>query len=125
MNNLRNHVSLIGNLGSDVQFRQLENGNAMAFVNMATNEDYKRNDEWVRETQWHRLVAWGKTAERLAHLAGKGTSIAVHGKLQYRQYTDKEGYRRQVTEIVIRNFTVSKPKTDNKQADQAQPALQK
>jgi len=123
MNNLRNHVILIGNLGSDVHLKQLDNGNAVANVSLATNENYKRNDEWVRETQWHRLVVWGKTAERFARQAGKGSEVAVQGKLKYKLYTDKEGNRRQIAEILVNEFMVtsgSRPATPS--GDAAPPA---
>ncbi|HHB79479.1 MAG TPA: single-stranded DNA-binding protein [Saprospiraceae bacterium] len=107
MNNLRNHVLLIGNLGADVELTKFETGNHKARVSLATSESYKKNDEWVKETQWHRLVAWGKNAERLAASAKKGSEVAIQGKLKYRTFEDKNGQTREVTEIVINEFMVT------------------
>ena len=107
MNNLRNHVLLIGNLGADVELKKFETGNHVARVNLATSESYKKNDEWVKETQWHRLVAWGKNAERLAAVAKKGSELAIQGKLKYGSYEDKNGQTREYAEIVINEFMVT------------------
>ncbi len=107
MNNLRNHVFLIGRLGKDVEFTQFDNGNHIARVSLATNENYKKNDEWVQETQWHRLIAWGKTAEKLANSAKKGSELALQGKLKYGTYEDKNGVVRDYAEIVVQEFLVT------------------
>ncbi len=107
MNNLRNHVLLIGNLGADVELKKFDNGNHVARVTLATNERYKKNDEWVEETQWHRLVVWGNLAERLGRTAKKGSELAVQGKLKYGSYEDKNGTTREYAEIVISEFMVT------------------
>ena len=107
MNNLRNHVLLIGNLGKDVELKKFETGNHVARVSLATSETYKKNDEWVKETQWHRLVAWGKNAERLADAAKKGSELAIQGKLKYGSYEDKNGQTGEYAEIVDQEFMVT------------------
>ena len=107
MNNLRNHVLLIGHLGSDVQLTKFDNGNQVARVSLATSESYKKDGEWVEETQWHRLVSWGNYAEKLAASAKKGSELAVQGKLKYGTYTDKNGIKRESAEIVINEFMVT------------------
>ncbi len=107
MNNLRNHVLLIGHLGSDVELKKLDSGNHVAHVSLATSESYKKNDEWVNETQWHRLVAWGKTAESLAANAQKGSEVAIQGKLKYGTYQDKNEQKVNYAEIVIGEFMVT------------------
>lgn len=107
MNNLRNHVLLIGRLGRDVEFTEFDNGNHVARVSLATSESYKKNDEWVKETQWHRLVAWGKNAERLSAVAQKGSELAIQGKLKYGSYEDKNGVVREYAEIVVNEFMVT------------------
>ena len=64
MNNLKNKVQLIGNLGNAPEIINLESGKKLAKFAIATNESYKNaKGETVKETQWHNLVAWGKTAE--------------------------------------------------------------
>lgn len=102
MNALRNKVQLIGNLGADPEIKQMENGKKLAKVSLATNESYKNNSgELVKETQWHNLVIWGKTAEVAEQFLTKGSEVVVEGKLVTRNYTDKEGVKRYVTEIQV------------------------
>ncbi len=102
MNALRNKVQLIGHLGAKVEVKKLDSGKSVGNVNLATNETYKNQQgEKVTETTWHHLVAWGKQAEILEKYTDKGTEIAVEGKLTNRSYTDKEGIKRYITEIVV------------------------
>ena len=102
MNALRNKVQLIGNLGMDPEVKLLDGGKKLAKVSIATNETYKNaKGERVTETQWHNLIAWGKTAEIVEKFLKKGSEIAVEGKLINRNYTDKEGIKRYVTEIEV------------------------
>ena len=73
MNNLRNKVQLIGNLGKDIEWKQLENGNSIARATIATKEVYKNTEgEKVVDVQWHNLVGWGKVAEIMNVLLKKG-----------------------------------------------------
>lgn len=105
MNSLRNSVRLIGNLGAAPEVKNLDNGNKVARIAMATNETYKNDKgEKVTETTWHNLVAWGKTAEIAEKYLVKGSEIAIEGKLTSRNYTNKEGEKKYVTEIIINEF---------------------
>lgn len=105
MNNLRNKVQLIGNLGRDVEFKQLENGSAIARVSIATKEVYKNpKGEKIIDVQWHQLVGWGKVAEIMHVLLKKGKEVAVQGKLTHRSYEDEQGHKRQVSEVVVDEF---------------------
>lgn len=102
MNALRNKVQLIGNLGMDPEVKSLDGGKKLAKMSIATNENYKNaKGEKVTETQWHNLVAWGKTAEIIEKFLKKGSEVAIEGKLINRNYTDKEGIKRYVTEIEV------------------------
>ena len=102
MNALRNKVQLIGNLGMDPEVKSLDGGKKLAKMSIATNENYKNaKGEKVTETQWHNLVAWGKTAEIIERFLKKGSEVAIEGKLINRNYTDKEGIKRYVTEIEV------------------------
>ena len=102
MQSLKNKVQLIGNLGSDPEVRQLENGKIIAKLTLATSETYKNADgEKVTDTQWYNLVAWGKKAIIVEKVLKKGNRIAVEGKLINRSYEDKEGIKRYVTEILV------------------------
>ena len=101
MNTLRNQVQLIGNLGNDPEIFQFENGTKKASLSVATNETFINADkEKVTSTQWHKVVFFGKTADIVEKYLQKGKEVAIGGKLTYRDYDDKEGNKRYVTEIV-------------------------
>lgn len=113
MNALKNKVQLIGHLGSKLDLKSLESGKSVANVRLATSEIYKnQKDERIEETIWHNLVIWDKTAENLAKFTDKGSEIAIEGKLTNRTYTDKNGDKKVITEIVVNEFLLldKKPK---------------
>lgn len=100
MNTLKNKVQLIGNLGNAPEIKTLESGKKLARLNLATNESYKNaQGERVTETQWHNIIAWDKTAEIIEKYFTKGLEVMVEGKLINRNYTDKDGVKRYVTEV--------------------------
>ena len=102
MNNLRNKVSLIGNLGNNPEVKVFESGKKMVRLSLATSENYKNiKGEKVEETQWHNLVAWGKTADIAEKYLQKGSELAIEGKLSYRSYEDKNGEKKYITEIIV------------------------
>jgi single-strand DNA-binding protein len=102
MNNLKNRVQLIGNLGMNPEIKNLESGKKLAKFSIATNESYKNaKGEKIEDTQWHNLIAWGKTADIIEKYLQKGTEVAVEGKLTNRSYDDKDGNKRYITEIVV------------------------
>jgi len=101
MNTLRNKVQLIGNLGSNPEITNLENGKKVAKFSIATNENYKNaKGEKITDTQWHNVVAWNKTAEIVEKYLEKGNEVAIEGKLTSRSYETKEGEKRYITEVV-------------------------
>jgi single-strand DNA-binding protein len=100
MNNIRNRVQLIGRLGADPEVKSFESNKKMARMNLATNDAYQNaKGERIETTEWHNIVAWGKLAERAEEYLQKGMEVMVEGKLIHRQYTDKEGTKRYITEI--------------------------
>lgn len=104
MNSISNHVQLIGNLGRDVEYRALNNGNSMARVSMATKEIFRDKGGSKRiETTWHHLIGWGKVAEMMQVFLKKGSSVVVQGKIQHQ--TIGEGEEKKMrTEIVVNEF---------------------
>jgi single-strand DNA-binding protein len=98
---LRNRVTLIGRTGKDVEIVNFDNG-MLAKVSLATSDHYTNaKGEKVEDTQWHNLLAYGKTAEIMQKYVQKGKEIAVEGKLTYRNYDDKDGQKRYLTEIKV------------------------
>lgn len=99
---LKNKVQLIGNLGSAPEVRTLDGGRKVARFSVATHESYRdAKGVKIEETQWHQVVAWGKVAEIAEQHLQKGTEVALEGKLVHRNYTDKEGVKKFVTEVVV------------------------
>jgi single-strand DNA-binding protein len=95
-----NKVILVGNLGRDAELRYTPGGAAVATLNMATTEVWNdKAGQRQEKTEWHRVVLWGKTAESLAEYLTKGKQIYVEGRLQTRQWDDKDGNKRYTTEI--------------------------
>jgi single-strand DNA-binding protein len=107
MNTLRNKVQLIGNLGNAPEIKTLESGSKLARLSVATHETYKNaKGEKITETQWHNVVAWGKTAEIVEKYFTKGLEVLIEGKLINRNYTDKEGKKRYVTEVEANDLMI-------------------
>ena len=101
-----NKVILIGNLGRDPELRFTRDGQGVANFTLATNERWRDKDGQNQErTEWHRIVVWGKTAENCAQNLQKGRSCYIEGRIQSREWEDKEGNKRQTTEIVAQNVT--------------------
>jgi single-strand DNA-binding protein len=95
-----NKAILVGNLGRDAEMRFTAGGTPVATVSLATTEKFTDRDGQKREdTQWHRIVIWGKTAETLHEYLTKGKQIYVEGRIQTREWTDKEGKPAKTTEI--------------------------
>jgi single-strand DNA-binding protein len=95
-----NKVILVGNLGRDAELRYTPGGAAVATINMATTEVWNdKAGQRQEKTEWHRVVVWGKSAESLAEYLTKGRQIYVEGRLQTRQWDDKDGNKRYTTEI--------------------------
>ena len=107
MSALKNKVILIGNVGNNAEVKTLDSGKAVARIALATNDYYKDSKgQRISETQWHNLVIWGKQAELAGKFLIKGSEIAVEGKLVNRNYTDKDGVKRYVTEVVVSEFSL-------------------
>ena len=97
---MRNKVQLIGRLGIDPEVKTFDNGQ-MARMSLATSEKYTNGKgEQIENTQWHNVVAWGKTAELAEKYLRKGQEVAIQGKLETRQYDDKDGNKRYITQVV-------------------------
>ena len=97
-----NKVILIGRLGSDPEVRYTPSGVAVANFNIATSEEWKDKDsgEKKERTEWHRIVAWRRLGEICGEYLSKGRQVYVEGRLQTRDWEDRDGNKRYTTEIV-------------------------
>ncbi len=105
MSTMRNSVMLIGRPGAEPETRTFNDNRIITRFNLAVN-NMRRNakNEQVRDTQWFTVVAWDKTAERVALAVKKGKQIAIDGTLRNNEWTDKNGQRHLSTEIHLNNF---------------------
>jgi single-strand DNA-binding protein len=100
-----NKVILVGRLGRDPETRYTGGGQAVANFSVATDESYKdKNGERQKRTEWHKIVVWGKQAEIAQQYLKKGSLLYVEGRIQSREWQDKEGQKRTSFEIVANNF---------------------
>lgn len=96
-----NKVILVGNLGKDPEVRYTPGGQAVANFTIATNENWTDKQGQKQErTEWHRIVVWGKTAENCGEYLSKGRQVYIEGRLQTREWTNKEGAKQYTTEVV-------------------------
>ncbi len=102
MSNLRNSVRLTGFLGADPEIRVIGEKKRLARATLATKDSYKNDKgEKVEETQWHNLVMWDRLAGLAENYLHKGSEVSIEGKLSSRSYTDKEGVKRYITEVMV------------------------
>jgi single-strand DNA-binding protein len=101
-----NKVILIGNLGADPEVRFTPGGQAVANFRIATSDTWTDKQGQNQErTEWHRIVVWGKLAELCGEYLKKGRQCFVEGRLQTREWTDKEGKKNYTTEVVAVGVT--------------------
>ena len=106
-----NTVKLIGNVGNNPNIRTFEKSKLASF-SLATKESYEnQNQEEITNTQWHNIVAWGKIAEQCEELIAKGKFVSIEGKLQTRNYLNKENRKVYITEILATKVEEIRAKT--------------
>ena len=109
-----NKVILIGNLGKDPETRYMPNGDAVTSITLATTDTWKdKNGEKQEKTEWHRVVLYRKLAEIAGEYLKKGCPIYVEGRLETKQWTDKQGIERYTTQIIADTMQMLGSKHDN------------
>ena len=97
-----NRVTLLGHAGRDPEIRTMQSGGKIATFSLATTQKWKRQDgEATEATEWHRIVVYGGAVEAVGKLVRKGAALLVEGRIAGREYRDKEGQSRRITEIVV------------------------
>ena len=122
-----NKVILVCNLGGDPEVKHLSDGTALCNVSGATSEKWKdkKTGQTQEKTEWHNLVAFGRTAEVMGEYLRKGSKIFVEGKLQTRNWEDKDGVKHYKTEVVVDRMQMLDSKGDGQAKPQAkQPQRQ-
>ena len=109
-----NKAILVGNLGRDPELRHTPNGQAVVNFTLATSENWTdKSGERQERTEWHRIVVWGKTAEMCNQYLSKGRTVYVEGRIQTREWEDKDGNKRYTTEINASTVNFIGPRTSS------------
>ena len=96
-----NKVIIVGNVGRDPEVRFTKAGTAVATFSVATSERFKDRDGQPQErTEWHRVVAWAQLADICGKYLRKGKQVYIEGRLQTRDWEDKDGHKRYTTEVI-------------------------
>lgn len=109
-----NKVILVGRLGQDPEMRYFQDGTALATFSIATSDNWqdKETGERKEKTEWHRIVAFKRLAEICGQYLSKGRQVYVEGKLQTREWEDRDGNKRWTTEIVANTMQMLGPRPD-------------
>lgn len=111
MNAINNAVTLIGNLGKDIEIFETSNGKKIGRTSVATSSSYKNEKgETVQNTQWHNIIAWNKTAELMEKVLKKGSKVVLKGELVNNSYKNKEGRIVYTTNVCVNEFQNLSPK---------------
>lgn len=101
-----NKVILIGRLGRDPEIRYTPGGAAVANFSIATSEEWrdKETGEKQERTEWHRIVAWRRLGEICGEYLKKGSQVYIEGRIQTRDWEDRDGVKRYTTEIIAQSM---------------------
>ncbi len=113
-----NHITLMGRMTRDPELRYTQSGTAVASFSLAVERDFGSRDGGERQTDFIDCVAWRQTGEFVSKYFSKGSMTAVSGRLQIRDWNDREGNKRRSAEVVVDNvyFCESKKSRDNSAA---------
>jgi len=102
-----NKVMLIGNLGKDPEIRYTTDGTPVAHFSLATSESWTDKSGVRQErTEWHNIVAWNKLADLCKRFLAKGRQVYIEGRIQSREWDDRDGNKRRTTEIVANQMVL-------------------
>ena len=117
-----NKAILIGNLGADPEARYTQSGSAVTNFRIATSEKWTGKDGQPQErTEWHRIVTFGRLAETCRDYLSKGRQVYVEGRIQTRQWEDRDGNKRWTTEIVAQTVRFLGSRGDRGEAPSTPP----
>jgi len=122
-----NRVILVGHLGGDPEMRYTSSGTPVTNFSLATNERWNNQDgERQERTEWHKIVTWSKLAEISNQYLTKGQLVFIEGRIQTREWDDRDGNKRRTTEIVASDMRMMSPRSsDGPRQEQEQEQEQK
>jgi single-strand DNA-binding protein len=102
---IRNHITLIGSIGSKTEVTTFENGGKVARFRLSTDRVFRANDGKIKSAkEWHSVFAWGNLAQFIESYGEKGKKVAIHGRLVNRTFLSKKGIKKNVTEVEVRHI---------------------
>lgn len=107
-----NHISIMGRLAHDPELRSTQSGTAVASFTLAVDRDFKDKSTGEAAVDWIDCVAWRQTAEFVSRYFTKGRMAVVDGRIQIRDWTDKEGNKRRSAEVVAEHVYFGDSKRD-------------
>lgn len=110
-----NRAVLVGRLTKDPDLRYTSSGTAVASFLLAVNRSFK-NQDGEREADFINCIVWRKAAENFANFTHKGSLVGIDGRIQTRNYENKDGNRVYVTEIIVENFDLLESKSNSQNA---------
>ncbi len=120
-----NRVILVGHLGGDPEMRYTSSGTPVTNFSLATNERWNNQDgERQERTEWHKIVTWSKLAEISNQYLTKGQLVFIEGRIQTREWDDKDGNKRRTTEIVASEMRMMSPRSSDGPRQQEQEQKQ-
>ena len=102
-----NHVTMTGNITRDPEIRFTNTGKSVTSFSIAVGRRYQVNGEWTEQTSFFNVSAWGQLGENIAASASKGTRVTVTGRMEQREYQDKEGNKRQAVDLMADEVSAS------------------
>ena len=113
-----NHIVLMGRLTRDPELRQTQSGVSVASFSLAVDRDYQKRDSGEKQTDFIDIVAWRSTAEFVSKYFSKGKMAVVSGRLQIRDWTDRDGGKRRSAEVVADNVYFGESKSGGQSGGQ-------
>ncbi|MBR5114047.1 MAG: single-stranded DNA-binding protein [Oscillospiraceae bacterium] len=111
-----NHIVLMGRLTRDPELRHTQQGTSVASFSLAVERDYSSKDGGQKQTDYIDIVAWRSTADFVSRYFTKGQLVAVSGRLQIRDWTDRDGGKRRSAEVVAENVYFAEGKRNRDSA---------
>ena len=109
-----NRVILVGHLGGDPEMRYTSSGTPVTNFSLATNERWNNQDgERQERTEWHKIVTWSKLAEISNQYLTKGQLVFIEGRIQTREWDDRDGNKRRTTEIIASEMRMMSPRSSD------------
>lgn len=117
-----NHITLMGRLTRDPELRHTQNGTAVASFSLAVDRDFQSREGGEKQTDFIDCVAWRQTGEFVSKYFTKGQMAAVSGRLQIRDWTDREGGKRRSAEVIVDNVYFADSKKSREEGGSYRPA---